>query len=209
MKTLESEAVKLANYARYLKFNEKNEQKANAVLTEAFSHIKCFEDGLFAQTIVKYLFPERLSEYAEIMYSVAETFFDLTYSLDFFRRCDLSKCPATIMEAEEKAVTIEDYLQLCGILDILDKFHAEKLFQKAEQSANNFEDYMIILSESSYFYGWPELLDKTRVAKIAGTAVSLAETARDYLRFGDFCAYFAKYAYFSNSSCSAKKPYCR
>ena len=50
---------------------------------------------------------------------------------------------------------------------------------------------MIILSESSYFYGWPDLLDNTRVAKIAGSTVSLAETARDYLRFGDFCTYFA------------------
>jgi len=186
-----TEAVKLANYARYIKFHEKDEKRANEVLTEAFTHIKCFDDGLFAQSIVKYQFVDRLPEYSEIMYSVAETFYEFTYSLDFFRRCDLARCPEIIQKAEERAEKLEDFLQLCGILDILDKFQAETVFQKAESLAYNFSDYMMIITEGSYFYGWPDFMDQKKVAKVAGKALQLANSAKDYLKLADFCTYYA------------------
>ena len=186
-----SNAAELANLAKDAKLKEKDVEKANKILDDSFSQIKTFDDGMFVQSVVKYSFPERLPEYAELMYPLAESVEELLYSADFFRRYDLTKCTPCLQRAEEKAQTLNDLLQLCGIYDLVDKKEAQRVFNKAEQLAVTFEEKIQLLQEHSYFYGWPEFITIEKVKQLISETVKLAKSADHFRALSNVFAYFA------------------
>ena len=191
MDVYDSDAAKLANSAKNVKLQEKNEKKANKLLDDSFSHIKTFDDGMFVQSVVKYSFPERLPEYAELMYVLAESVEELLYSSDFFRRYDLTKCTPCLKRAEEKAESLYDLLQLCGMYDLLDQKEAQRVFRKAERFAGTFEEKIQLVREQSYFYGWPGCITIEKVKQIILETINLANTAEHFKALSQVFAYFA------------------
>ena len=185
------DATKLANLAKDAKLKEKDEIKAAQLLSDSFSLIKSFDDGMFVQSVVKYWFPKRLPEYAELMYPFAESVEELLYSVDFFRRYDESLCPPILQRAEAQSQSIDDYLQLCGMVDLFDHGWASRIFAKAANLAETFDDYIKLITKDGYFYGWPEFLDQKKVAKFAKKTLTLANSAEEYRKLSKFFAYYA------------------
>lgn len=157
-----------------------HQKEADQLLTKAIKEIKSFDDGMFMQTTIKYQFPHQLSAYAEKMYGYAESVNELLYAVDFFRRYDETLCPPVLKKAEKKAARIEDYLQICGVLDLLDVEWAKKVFIKAEEMARTTIEYLQLISEQSYFYSWPGFLETSLLKKVAEKAIIAVETAEDF-----------------------------
>jgi hypothetical protein len=179
----------LSTLARYVKQVLKDDKKAEAILHRAIDDIKSFDDGMFMQSIAKYFIPENLPAYAEKMYKHAESVEELLYSVDFFRRFDKARCQPILVDIENQATTIDDYLQLSGMLDLFDIIWAKKVFGKAEALAQTTSNYLSLISEASFFYGWPNFLDREMVNQIIVKATSAAKTAVDRKNIKVFFTY--------------------
>lgn len=125
------------------------------------------------------------------MHPLAESVEELLYSVDFFRRYDESLCPPILQRIETKSKSIDDYLQLCGMVDLFDNDWASHIFAKAANLAETFDDYIKLITEQSYFYGWPKFLDQQKVAKFAIKTLTLAHSAEEYRHLSNFFAYYA------------------
>jgi hypothetical protein len=169
----------LSTLARYVKQVLKNDKKAESILHRAIDDIKSFDDGMFMQSIAKYFIPEKLPAYAEKMYKYAGSVEELLYSVDFFRRFDKARCQPILVDIESRAITIDDDLQLSGMLDLFDIIWAKKVFGKAEALAQTTSDYLRLIDEMSFFYGCPKFLDREMVNQIMVKATSAAKTTVD------------------------------
>ena len=180
-----------AEVASKIKKILKDDEWAEQILNMAIDNIHSFDDGLFVQPVVKYTFPEVLPSFAPLMLNLADTVEELLYANDLYLAHENKvQCQKILKMAEKKALCIYDYLQLCSSIELLDPGWAVKIYNKAEDEAEIFEDYIMILNEGSYFYSWPKFLNIEKVKKLASNAVSLAEKADDFKKLSDFFIYY-------------------